>query len=144
MNTEFSFIVIDDSELDRFVIQKVIEHTDKSLSIKTYQNAQHALEIIGNHSQDDKRPAIILLDLHMPGMNGFEFVEEFEKFPPEVQNNYLIIILSILSSTRITFDINSKLINGKINNIVEKPLTIEKLLSLLNKLKSDIQPTKAL
>jgi CheY-like chemotaxis protein len=136
MNKQFSFIVIDDSELDCFVIQKVIEHTDNSLSIKTYQNAQQALDVIRNNSENAKHPAIILLDLQMPDMNGFEFVEEFEKFPPEIKNNYSIVILSIISSERDHIDVRRKFTSDKVNSVIEKPLTTEKLFSVLSRLRS--------
>ena len=136
MNQEFSFIVIDDSELDCFVIQKVIEHTDNSLSIQTYQNAQEALEVIRNSGKINTQPAIILLDLQMPDMNGFEFVEEFEKFPPEIKNNYKIIILSIISSERDHIDLRRKFTSDKVNSVIEKPLTTEKLYSVLSRLRS--------
>jgi CheY-like chemotaxis protein len=134
MNQEFSFIVIDDSELDCFVIQKVIEHTENTLGIKTYQNAQQALDVIRN--ENAKQPAIILLDLQMPDMSGFEFVEEFEKFPPEIKNNYRIVILSIISSERDHIDLRRKFASDKVNSVIEKPLTTEKLFSVLSRLRS--------
>ncbi len=136
MNREFSFIVIDDSELDCFVIQKVIEHTVNSLSIKTYQSAQQALEVISTNKKNGKQPAVILLDLQMPDMNGFEFVEAFEKFPPEVKNNYYIVILSIISSERDHIDLRRRFSSDKVNSVIEKPLTTEKLFSVLSRLRS--------
>jgi len=46
MNMAFTFIIIDDSELDCFVTKKFLERSNKSLSIKTFQDAEDALEII--------------------------------------------------------------------------------------------------
>src|SRR5258707_10900019 len=105
MNIEFSFIIIDDSELDCFVTQKFLELSNRNLAIKTFQNAKHALEIIRENPNMDNFPTIILLDLQMPFMNGFEFVEEFEKFPDEVKKNYRIAILTILSPTNNPADV---------------------------------------
>jgi CheY-like chemotaxis protein len=139
MNMEFSFIVIDDSELDCFLARKVIELTDKCLITRTFQNAQHALDAIGeNPIGRGKHPIIILLDIQMPELNGFQFVEEFEKFPLEVKENYIIIILSILSSERNRNDIYRLLTNGTVNSIIEKPLTREKLFSFLKQIKPTI------
>lgn len=130
MDKEFSFIVIDDSELDCFVIQKVIKHTFKNLDIITFQNANHALDTIKEQGVKSK-PTIILLDIQMPIMNGFEFIEEFEKLNPSLQDCYTIIILSILSSTRAPVSIYTAFDKRTVSSIIEKPFTIEKLLSLL-------------
>ena len=72
----------------------------------------------------------------MPVMNGFEFVEEFEKFPTEVKNNYLIVILSIISSERDHIDLRRKFTYDKVDSVIEKPLTTEKLFSVLSRLRS--------
>jgi len=72
----------------------------------------------------------------MPVMNGFKFVEEFEKFPVEIQNKYIIIILTVLSSNSHPIDIHRVLTNGIVNAVIEKPLTKEKLISLLNNVRS--------
>jgi len=125
---EFSFIIIDDSELDCFIAQKLLKHSNKNLTVKTFQNANHVLEIIRERINENIQTTIILLDLQMPLMNGFEFVEEFEKFPAEVQKNYRIVILS---STKNPTDVHKILKYKTVNDIIEKPLTKEKLLSLL-------------
>jgi CheY-like chemotaxis protein len=137
MNIAFSFIIVDDSELDCYVTKKFLERSSKNLSIKTYQNAEGALEMVReNQSRKSKQPTIILLDLLMPGMNGFKFVEEFEKFPVEIQQKYIIIILTVLSAVSHPNDIFRILANGTVNSIIEKPLTKEKLISLVNNIRS--------
>ena len=139
MNITFSFIIIDDSELDCFVTQKFLERSNKSLTINTFQDAEDALKIIReSRNKKSKRPTIVLLDLLMPGMSGFKFVEEFEKFPAEIQKMYRIIILTVLSSNSHPIDINRVLTNGIVSAVIEKPLTKEKLISLLN----DVEPAQ--
>jgi CheY-like chemotaxis protein len=139
MNIEFSFIVIDDNELDCFVTQKFLERNNKNLLIQTFQNAHRALETIReNPNRNNLIPTIILLDLQMPFMNGFDFVEEFERLPAEVQKNYRIIILTVLTSVGNPADIYRILTYGAVRDIVQKPLTKEKLISLLNFVKSGI------
>jgi CheY-like chemotaxis protein len=127
---EFSFIIIDDSELDCFIAQRLLKHSNKNLTVKAFQNAGQVLEIIRESSKEDDQATIILLDLQMPLMNGFDFVEEFEKFPAEVQRNYKI---AILSSTKNPTDVYKILAYKTVNSIIEKPLTKEKLLSLLSR-----------
>ena len=136
MKKEFSFIIIDDSELDCFVTKKILERTNKNFIIEIFHNAEQALDTIGkNHSLEGILPTIILLDLQMPQMNGFKFVEEFEKLLPEIQKNYIIIILTVLSPIRDPNNLHKIFTYRKVNSIVEKPLTKEKLISLLNQVR---------
>jgi len=126
---ELSFIVIDDSELDCFIARKIIEHTDTNLHVQTFQNAQLALETIRKNAVVDNHvTTIVLLDLQMPLMNGFEFVEEFEKLPIEVRKRYVVVVLS---STRNNKDIFRILTYHTVYSRLDKPLTREKLLSLM-------------
>ncbi len=127
---EFSFIIIDDSELDCFVTQRLLKHSNRNVIVKTFQNARQVLEIIRESSKEDNQATIILLDLQMPLMNGFDFVEEFEKLPAEVQKSYTI---AILSSTKNPTDVYKILTYKTVNSIIEKPLTKEKLLSLISR-----------
>ena len=132
---ELSFIVIDDSELDCFVARKIIEHTDKSLPVKSYQNAREVIaQIRADFDQRNMPLTIILLDLRMPIMNGFQFVDEFEKFPLDIKRKYQI---HILSSGKNTNDIYRILKQDTVFSMIEKPFMREKLLALLMKIRSE-------
>lgn len=131
---ELSFIVIDDSELDCFVARKIIEHTDKSLQVKTYTNGREVIEQIRvDFVRRDMPLTIILLDLRMPIMNGFQFVDEFEKLPLDIKMKYQI---HILSSSKNANDIYRILTHDTVVSMIEKPFTREKLLSLIMKIKT--------
>jgi CheY-like chemotaxis protein len=132
MRMELSFTIIDDSELDCFIARKIIEHTDARLIVQTFQDAVSVVEKI----RDDTLPSnaeknIILLDLQMPLMNGFQFVEEFEKLPAEIQRKYLLVVLS---STRNSNDIFRVLAQNSVHSFLEKPFSREKLFDLIAKL----------
>ncbi len=89
------FIVIDDSKLDCFIAEKIIKNTGKSESIRSFLQAEEAIKFIASNSHpEDGGHTIILVDIQMPIMNGFEFVEEFQKFSIEIKNNYTIYIIS--------------------------------------------------
>jgi response regulator RpfG family c-di-GMP phosphodiesterase len=126
---ELSFIIIDDSELDCFIARKIVAQADKSIAIKTFQNAQDAIKNIARNTEDsNKGTTINLLDLQMALMNGFEFVEEFENLPPGIKDRYMIVILS---STRNSNDISRILTYSSVHSLIEKPITREKLRSLI-------------
>ncbi len=139
MNTELSFIIIDDGELDRFLTRKFLELTHKNVSIRSFESAQHALDII-RMTPKGNSPAqtIILLDLQMPVMSGFQFVEEFEKLPPEIQKNYTVVVQTVLTSKNDPNDISAILAYKTVNSVIQKPISREKLLLLVGQLKSEV------
>ena len=132
---ELSFIVIDDSELDCFVARKIIEHTDKNLLVKSYLNGRDVInQIRADFDKRDMPLTIILLDLRMPVMNGFQFVDEFERFPLDIKRKYQI---HILSSSKNTNDLYRILTYDTVISIIEKPFTREKLQALITKIKAE-------
>lgn len=89
------FIIIDDSKLDCFIAEKIIQNTGTFSSVKSYFQATDAYEIIKNNTENGNAPiTIIILDIQMPVMNGFQFVEAFEQLPGDIQSKYAIFLFS--------------------------------------------------
>lgn len=89
------FIIIDDSQLDCFIGEKIIQNTGTYSSIKSYTQANEAYEAIKNSNPNPTAPVtIVVLDIQMPVMNGFQFVEAFERLPQNIQSNYAIFMFS--------------------------------------------------
>ncbi len=127
-NKKLNFMVIDDSKLDCFIAEKIIRNTGKCESIRSFLQAKDALELISNSQPEEHSHTILLVDIQMPIMNGFEFVEAFEKLPDSVTDNYTIYIIS--SSINET-DL-SKVHNYKtVKQFLNKPLTSNNLSVLL-------------
>lgn len=89
------FIIVDDSQLDCFIAEKIIQNAGTYSSVKSYMEATDAYEAI---KKSDKEPldamTIIILDIQMPVMNGFQFVEAFEQLPEDIRSNYAIFLFS--------------------------------------------------
>jgi CheY-like chemotaxis protein len=121
------FVVIDDSKLDCFIAEKVIQNTGRSESVKTFAAASDALDYIKTLPED--RKTIVLVDIQMPVMNGFDFLEEFEKnVPDEKRSNFIINLLS--SSINETDQIRAKAYKF-VNRFLNKPLTKNALENML-------------
>ncbi|MEB0261219.1 MULTISPECIES: response regulator [unclassified Mucilaginibacter] len=134
-----SFIVIDENEFDCFIAGKIINFKDKRADVKAFRNAQLALDFLRiTPEKTDKNPTVIFLDLQMPIMNGYQFVNEFENLPSEIQNGYRIIVLS---ATRNVSDISRILNYPSVQSILEKPLTKEKINEVFNQL-AFLKPVK--
>ncbi|MVN21243.1 response regulator [Mucilaginibacter arboris] len=131
MQQKINFIIIDDSKEDCYLIKKRLETLDKNFNIKSFLSAQEAYDYInhtGINTPADSRKNIIILDIYMPLMDGFEFVEEFETLPKNVQDNYLICALTS-SINKIYIDKISTY--NSVKYFLEKPIKTESLLDLI-------------
>jgi len=121
------FVVIDDSKLDCFIAEKVIQNTGRSESVRSFAVASEALDYIKTLPADKK--TIVLVDIQMPVMNGFDFLAEFEKnFPQEQRSNFIVNLLS--SSINETDQIRAKTFKF-VNRFLNKPLTRNALENML-------------
>lgn len=89
-------IVIEDQPVDFFIIQKIMELTNFCNSPMHFSNASQALQYLQKVSNENNSdfPEIILLDLNMPIMNGFAFLEEFNRLPKKLLSKTKILIVS--------------------------------------------------
>lgn len=122
------FIIIDDSKLDCFIAEKIIRNTGKGEDIRSFTMAKEALDHISKNPVAEGRKTIVIVDIQMPLMNGFEFVEAFEKLPEEVRKDYVIYMLSSSINEN---DLNRVQSYASIKQFLNKPLTSNMLSTLL-------------
>lgn len=93
-------MLLDDSELDNFINQKIIEASLFSEKIYVNTSSKSALEFLNNLSilstgDSDLFPEVIFVDLNMPMMDGFQFIENLQKnLPAKVSELKLAILTS--------------------------------------------------
>ena len=128
-NKKQHFIEIDDSKLDCFIAEKVIRNTGKCDSVISFLQAKEALEFIRNNPASEPYPWIILVDIQMPVMNGFEFVEAFEQLPAAIIQHYRIYVIS---SSINDIDLSRVHNYPSVKQFLNKPLTSNNLSVLLS------------
>lgn len=132
MNPIKTLTLIDDDDIFVFLTKKAIEQTKLVELIKVFKNGLDALNFLKENKHNvDALPEIILLDLSMPIMNGWQFLEEYTKLNPTIGKNITIYICSSsISHDDIT---RAKAIN-EVSDYVIKPITKDKLIDLIKKL----------
>jgi CheY-like chemotaxis protein len=77
--------IIDDNAMDCWIAEKVIRRTNAEVQVLTFKDARQAFQQLSQtvHENKSGKPEFILLDLVMPGMNGWEFIEHYRTLPAD-------------------------------------------------------------
>lgn len=124
-------MLVDDNDIDLFLNKKFLSVggiTDKTVACLSAKEAMNYLK--ANISNRDKLPSVILLDIQMPDVNGFEFLEQYGELPEKVINSIEIIMLS---SSIDPVDLNRARDNEHVIDIIKKPLNSNELKDILKK-----------
>jgi CheY-like chemotaxis protein len=127
-----STMLIDDSEIDNFINQKMMEGYAFADHIYVHTSGKSALEFISNIQAlgpEGKKliPEVIFLDINMPILDGFQFVNEFEKLSAAAGSKSKIYILT---SSINPADIEKSKRLSAVTGYFSKPLTKEILESV--------------
>jgi CheY-like chemotaxis protein len=88
-------MLIDDNPDDNMIHERVIRKADAAKHIIVRENALAALAYLQNkHLHEDAHPDLIFLDINMPGMNGWEFLLEYNKLDKELQGKVIVVMLT--------------------------------------------------
>ncbi|MFX0556085.1 response regulator [Maribacter sp. CXY002] len=123
-------LLIDDSEIDNFINKAVLSKSDFISEIFVRSSGKEALEFLKELVDiPDSFPDFIFLDIRMPIMDGFQFMEEYSKLPLEVKNRCKVYILS---SSIDPLDIERAKNCVDVENHLTKPLAHHSINVLIN------------
>src|SRR5688572_16419619 len=129
------FIIIDNDPVNNLLCRLAIEDAVVDADILDFTDPLKAFEYISAYSESDHPMNVLLLDINMNIWSGWDFADRFEKLGEKVKKHFKIYMLSS------SIDNNDKLRaieNKNVEDYIEKPLTEQKVFSLLNAVKPDI------
>ncbi len=125
-----SVMIIDDNLIDLYIVSRMITKNNFGKKVLQYSSAMEALNYLQNNQENmHLLPAVIFVDIYMPGMSGFEFMAEYDKLPGALKNHCRVFIISSSIDEQ---DVAKAKRDKNIVAMEEKPITKE----FLNELKA--------
>ena len=124
--------IIDDDPIYVNLVTRIVKLKNFSRSLLVFQNGQEALEYfktLNITDSDTKIPQLILLDINMPIMDGWEFLEEFSKFSSTFMNK---LQLYVVSSSINPADIRKAKSVDFVTDYITKPLHVDSINSIFD------------
>jgi CheY-like chemotaxis protein len=123
--------VVDDDKIFHFIIKKLLANNKIDVSPEFFENGLQALNgIKGKLDRGETPPDLILLDINMPVLDGWQFLEEYIKLKDRLQKD---IAIYIISSSDNTVDVDrAKDFKSEISDYYLKPVTVEAIKSIFS------------
>lgn len=122
-------LLIDDDTVTNMLHSRVIERSGLAHRIDVATDGQEALDLL-NADLDAGRPLpeLLFLDINMPGMGGFEFLEEYAKLDIASEGQLIIVMLS---TTLLPADHWRAEADPHVHSFCAKPLRLENLIEVI-------------
>ncbi|HNP48960.1 MAG TPA: response regulator [Bacteroidia bacterium] len=126
-----SVLLVDDSEIDVLVNRRLMELTSFASQVTVTNSGEEGLHYLREEcAGSEKAPDWIFLDMHLPMMSGYDFIEEFKSLPESIQAKSKIIILSVFNKPELLQKVFE---NSFVVGQLDKPLTQQALHDLATK-----------
>lgn len=123
-----SVLIIDDEPFMNLINEKIIQKAQFCTNVDKFEDAVKALEDLKKtYNEKQEFPDCIFVDVNMPGMDGWAFLDELKKFPIEVLHKCRVFMLSASISPS---DLEKTKPYKFVSDFITKPLSAEKLNAL--------------
>ena|SRR6218665_1442654 len=121
--------VVDDDKIFHFIIKKLLVNNNINVTPFFFENGLQAIEGIKSKiDREESQPDLILLDINMPILDGWQFLEEFKSIKNKIQKE---VVIYIISSSDNTVDRNrANDFKDEIKDYYLKPITVDGIKSI--------------
>ncbi len=128
MEKFYNILIIDDDQVNNFLFSRMVQAVGISEKAEAVTSGKQGLVLLEEKiASGEPLPQVIFLDINMPLMNGWEFLEKYNKMPSSIRSQ---IDLYMLSSSVYPEDINKAKSHEDVVDYITKPLTKEILLKI--------------
>jgi len=128
MSTSKNILIIDDDHIFIYLTRKVLQTVGNVNEIDVLYSAEEALQFLQYRNMNKLLPDIILLDLNMPGMTGWDFLHQYQSL---IRNFHKLPLLYVVSSSIAENDKERALQLKGVNGYIAKPVTADNLRNIL-------------
>ena len=130
-----NLFLVDDDEIFTFLTKRTIEETQLVDQIKIFSNGQDAIDFLEEAAGDKELlPEVILLDINMPILDGWGFLEEFILLKTSMGKKITIYVVSTSISP---YDLERAKNISEVSDFIIKPITKTGLINILGRLSPD-------
>ena len=132
MSKTKSVCIIDDDKVYTFGVKKIIKSHLPENDVTTFENGRKALDGIKEMMESGAGlPDLILLDIDMPEMNGWDFLKEFDTIRSKAEKEVEIFVISSRVDTN-TEDLYKIEWDEKVSDFIKKPVQVDALKKILS------------
>ncbi|KAB5487566.1 MULTISPECIES: response regulator [Flagellimonas] len=127
-----TLFLVDDDDTYQFIVQRTLSSINLVKSIRIFSNGREAINFLESSIGDPNLiPDVILLDLTMPIMDGWQFLENYILLKPRLGKR---VHIYVVSSSVDPSDVERAKNISEVSDYIVKPITKQKLISLLSSL----------
>ncbi|MDP5105379.1 response regulator [uncultured Polaribacter sp.] len=120
-----SICIVDDDEVYKFFVKKILKIKNLAEDVLTFPDGEVAYNFIEQNKENiEKLPDIIFLDINMPIMDGFQFMDEYTKLKTQILKK---ITIYMITSSIDPVDLERSKKYTEITDFISKPITAEVL-----------------
>lgn len=125
MSTDFKYVIVDDDPFNNMICSMIIKDAlGEEAEVKAFTKPEEGLLFIKENIQG---PTILFLDINMPTLSGWEFLEQYDAFGDDVKMH---IVVYILSSSLDRRDKDKAATNKYVRGFISKPIDFETIVAI--------------